>query len=119
MDEPLTPRSAGGVDAAFEDDDPGESGVRVAVEVFHTGAQRVAEDPYRTLTPPYTTVELLVSQRIGRFTVFVNGEDLGDVRQTRWDPLLRHAPGPGGSWTTDEWAPLEGRVLRFGVQASF
>jgi outer membrane receptor for ferrienterochelin and colicins len=119
VDVPLTPKDAGGIDIAFEDDDPGESGFRTALEVFRTGAQRVEEDPYRTFTPPYTTVEVLVSQRIGRFTVFANGEDLTDVRQTRWDPLLRAVPGPGGTWTTDQWAPLEGRVVRLGVQASF
>lgn len=119
VEVPLTPRSEGGVDIAFEDDDPGESGFRTALEVYRTGAQRVEEDPYRTFTPPFTTVEFLVSQRIGRFTVFANAEDLTNVRQTRWDPLLRTSPGPGGTWTTDEWAPLEGRVVRLGVEASF
>ncbi len=119
VDVPLSPRNAGGVDIAWEDDDPGESGFRAAVEVYYTGRQRVEEDPYRTFTPGFTTVDLLLSRRFRRFTVFANGEDLTDVRQTRWDPLLRTSPGQGGRWTTDQWAPLEGRVLNVGIRASF
>lgn len=116
---PLTPRSAGGVDVAWEDDEPGESGLRVAAEVFRTGPQTVEEDPYRGRTPAYTTVDILVSRRVGPFTLFANGENLTDVRQTGWDPLLRGSEGPGGRWTTDEWAPLEGRTVRLGLQVPF
>lgn len=116
---PLDPRNAGGVDIAWEDDDPGESGFRTALEVYYTGRQRVEDDPYRTFTPGYTTVDLLLSKRFRRFTVFANAEDLTDVRQTHWDPLLRPSPGLGGRWTTDEWAPLGGRVLNAGIRARF
>jgi outer membrane receptor for ferrienterochelin and colicins len=115
---PLTPRNAGGVDIAYEEDEPGESGIRVALEVFYTGPQRVEEDPYRTFTPGYTTAEILISKRLGRFLLFGNGENLTNVRQTDWDPLLLPAPGIGGRWTTEEWAPLEGRVVNVGVRAT-
>ncbi len=116
LELPLTPRNAGGVDIAWEED---EAGARVALEVFYTGHQRVEEDPYRTETPGFATVELLAAKRLGRFELFANGENLTDVRQTRWDPLLRPAPGPGGRWTTDEWAPLEGRLLNAGLRVAF
>ncbi len=119
VEVPLTPRNAGGVDAAWEEDEPGESGFRAAVEVFYTGRQRVEDDPYRTLTPAFTTVEVLVSKRFGRVTVFANGDNLTDVRQTGWDSLILPRPGIGGRWTTDEWAPLEGRVFNVGVRATF
>jgi len=119
IEVPLTPKSAGGIDVAWEEDEPGEAGVRMAVEVFYTGRQRVEDDPYRVFTPGFTTVEVLLSKRFGAITVFANGDDLTDVRQTRWDPILRPSPGLGGRWTTDEWAPLEGRTVSLGVRASF
>jgi outer membrane receptor for ferrienterochelin and colicins len=113
---PLTPLNRGGVDVAFEED---ESGVRLAVELYYTGRQRVADDPYRERTPGFVTLEILVSKRMERAEVFLDLENLTDVRQTGWDPLLLPAPGRGGRWTTDQWAPLEGRVARLGVQLSF
>jgi len=45
--------------------------------------------------------------------------NLTDVRQTRWNPLLRPARGADGRWTVDAWAPLEGRVLNGGVRVRF
>ena len=51
--------------------------------------------------------------------LFVNAENLGDVRQTRHDSLLRRAPGADGRWTVDAWAPLDGRVLNGGLRVHF
>lgn len=112
---PLVPRHAGGLDVAFEED---ETGTRVGLEAFYTGRQALADDPYRTVSVPYTTVGLLASQRIGAATVFVNAENLTNVRQTRFDPLLRPARGAAGAWTTEQWAPLDGRVINAGVRVS-
>ena len=64
-------------------------------------------------------VGALVSRRIGRYRLFVNGENLGDVRQTRWDPLLRPTRGVDGRWTVDAWAPLDGRNVNAGVRIAF
>lgn len=115
-DIPLTPRSAGGIDLAWEED---EAGARVALEVFFTGRQRVEDDPYRSFTPTFATVELLAAKKLGRLELFVNAENLTNVRQTHWDPLLRLSPGLGGRWTTDEWAPLEGRLVNAGLRIAF
>jgi outer membrane receptor for ferrienterochelin and colicins len=49
----------------------------------------------------------------------VNAENLGNVRQTRWDPLLRPSRRPDGRWTVDAWAPLDGLVVNGGVRTSF
>jgi len=51
--------------------------------------------------------------------LFLNAENVTDVRQTRYDPLLLPTPGKGGRWTTDEWAPLEGRLVNLGVRIGF
>ena len=112
----LTPRHAAGMDIAFEED---EIGTRVGLEIFYTGRQRVDDDPYRAVSAPYTTFGLLVEQRVGSATLFANGENLTNVRQTRFDPLLLPAQDPTGRWTTPEWAPLEGRMLNAGVRVHF
>lgn len=113
---PLNPRQSAGLDVAWDND---ETGTRIGVEAFYTGAQAVEHDPYRTASRPYATVGVLVSQRIGPALLYLNAENLTDVRQTRYDPLLLATPGEGGRWTTDEWAPLEGRLLNLGVRIGF
>ncbi|MDQ3997195.1 MAG: hypothetical protein M3303_09270 [Gemmatimonadota bacterium] len=34
---------------------------------------------------------------------------------SRWRPR-RPTPGEGGRWTTDAWAPLDGRVINAGLR---
>jgi iron complex outermembrane receptor protein len=51
--------------------------------------------------------------------VFLNAENITDVRQTRWDPLVRPIRAPDGRWTVDAWAPLEGRVINGGIRWEF
>jgi iron complex outermembrane receptor protein len=46
-------------------------------------------------------------------------ENLGDVRQTREDPLVKPVRGADGRWTVDAWARLEGRTLNAGVRWRF
>jgi hypothetical protein len=61
----------------------------------------------------------LTERQFGRFRLFVNGENLTGVRQTRWDPLLRPTRAPDGRWTVDAWAPLEGRNVNGGIRVTF
>lgn len=112
-ESPLVPREAAGLDVAFEED---ESGTRVGFEAFYTGPQALEENPYRTVSRAYTTLGILASQRLGRATVYLNLENLTDVRQTRFDPLLRPTPGEGGRRTVDAWAPLDGRSINAGLR---
>jgi iron complex outermembrane receptor protein len=49
----------------------------------------------------------------------VNFENLTNVRQTRWDPLVLPARGRGGRWTTDAWTELAGRTVNGGVRVGF
>lgn len=113
---PLTPREEAGLDFALEDD---ESGAYVAIEVFYTGRQALADDPYLSVSLPYTTVGLLGSKRVNRATVFLNLDNLTGVRQSRYEPILRPGVGPGGTRTVSQWAPLEGRTVNAGVRYAF
>ena len=67
----------------------------------------------------YVEVGVLGEVRIGDVHLFLNLENLSDVRQTHYDPLLLPAQAPDGRWTTDVWAPLEGRVFNGGVRFEF
>ena len=116
---PLTPRHAAGVVAAVE-----REGVsRLGLEVYYTGRQSLADDPYRTASRPYVIVGLLgeraFATRAGVARLFLNLENLTDVRQTRDDPLLRRTRGPGGRWTTDAWTDLAGFTANGGVRLAF
>lgn len=114
---PLTPNQTGGIDAAW---DWGEHEAwHLGLEWYYTGRQRVDANPYRTETAPYNLYGILFSRRIGRALFFLNGENLANVNQTEWDPLLRPTRGVDGRWTVDAWAPLDGRVINGGVRLSF
>jgi outer membrane receptor for ferrienterochelin and colicins len=111
-DVPLNPRHAGGLTVVWEEEDD----TRLGLELYYTGRQAIADDPYRSVSRPYVFLDALIQQRLGRVVVFLHGENLNDVRQTRFDPLLRQTPGIGGRWTTDVWGPLEGRVINLGCK---
>jgi iron complex outermembrane receptor protein len=112
-DVPLTPRHAAGFDLSYEVE---ETGTRVAVEAFYVGRQALEHDPYADVSRPYTTIGVLVAHRFGRATLFLNCENAGGIRQTQYAPLVLPHQGMGGRWTTDAWAPLEGRVVNGGVR---
>ncbi|HEX6039246.1 TonB-dependent receptor plug domain-containing protein [Longimicrobium sp.] len=109
---PLTPRHQAGIVGMWEAEGAG----RVGVELYYTGRQALDDNPYRADSRPYAVVGLLAEKRVGRARVFVNAENLADARQTRWDPLVLPARSPELRWTTDAWAPLEGRVVNAGVR---
>lgn len=112
---PLNPRHAAGLSAVFER----AQDAIVGFEFYYTGRQSLADNPYRTMSKPYFTIDALIQKQLGRVILFLHGEDLNNLRQTKYDPILRPTPGPGGRWTTDVWAPLEGRVVNFGVRVQY
>jgi len=112
---PLTPRHSAGLVGMWEKADFS----RVGIEWYYTGRQRLEENPYRDSSRPYMVVGALIEKKIGRVRAFVNGENLANVRQTRWDPLIRSTRGVDGRWTVDAWAPLDGRNINGGVRLQF
>jgi outer membrane receptor for ferrienterochelin and colicins len=114
-DVPLTPRQTGGIDVLI---DLG-SGARVGVEAYYTGRQSLEFDPYASTSRPYTMVGVLVAKAIGRFQLYANVENLGNIQQIQYERLLLPTEEAGGRWTTDAWGPLTGRVVNFGVELRF
>ena len=113
----LVPRQTAGVSAVWE-----EEWGKIGLESFFTGRQSlnnpVNPNPYRQVSVPYVIFGALVEWNItDDLSLFINSENLTDVRQTRYDPLLRPQPAPDGRWTTDVWAPLDGRLINGGLRA--
>jgi outer membrane receptor for ferrienterochelin and colicins len=115
QDVELTPGHTAGLVGTWER----ENVARIGLEAYYTGTQRLDDNPYRTQSKPYVLFGFLVEKRFGRFKAYVNAEDLGNIRQTKYDPLLRPTRGPDGRWTTDAWAPLDARVFNGGFRANF
>jgi iron complex outermembrane receptor protein len=111
----LTPQHSAGLVGMWEREDVG----RVGLELYYTGTQRLADNPYATESEPYVIVGLLVERQLGRLRLFVNGENLSGVRQSRWQPLVRPSRAPDGRWTVDAWAPLDGRTVNGGIRLRF
>ncbi|MGE3275516.1 MAG: TonB-dependent receptor [Vicinamibacterales bacterium] len=111
----LTPRHSAGIVGMAESEEVG----RIGVELYFTGAQRLEANPRRARSEAYVVVGLLAERRFGRWSLFVNAENLTDVRQSDWEPLLRAERAIDGRWTVDAWAPLDGRVINGGIRVGF
>jgi iron complex outermembrane receptor protein len=112
---PLTPRHTASLNLLWE---RGAHG-RIGVEAYYTGRQELDKDPHLGSGRPYVLVGALAQRRFGKLLVFVNLENLFNVRQTGYESLLLPERGPGGEWTVDAWAPLDGRVVNGGVRLVF
>jgi outer membrane receptor for ferrienterochelin and colicins len=115
-DVALTPRHAVGVVTTVEQ----EGRSRIGLELYYTGRQRLDGNPYRAESRPYLIVGLMgeraIATRAGTARLFLNLENLTDVRQTRDDRLVLPVRGAGGRWTTDAWTDLAGFTVNGGVR---
>jgi iron complex outermembrane receptor protein len=112
---PLTPRHYAAMDVMWEAEEWGRAGV----ELYYVGQQSLEDNPYRTQGVGQFIFGALLEKRFERFRLFVNAENLGNVRQTSYDPLVRPERHPDGRWTVDAWAPLDGRVINGGIRVFF
>ena len=112
---PLNPRHSAALDILWE-----RGPARTGIELFYTGAQALDDNPYRRRGAPYLMWGALMDFAVSaRTRVFVNAENLSDVRQTTGERLIRRLPDVSGRWTVDAWAPLEGRTLNAGLRVKF
>jgi len=112
---PLTPRHTGGMVAIWEQRDRG----RLGIEIYYTGKQKLDDNPYRSQGRPYVELGFLGEVVVGKAKFFLNLENLLDVRQTKYDRLVRQRQTADGRWTVDAWAPLEGFTVNGGVRLRF
>jgi len=114
-DVPLTPTHYGSLNLIWEREGVGG----VGLEAYAFGRQPIEDDPSLVSSPPYVLIGALARRRFGRLLVFINAENLLDVRQTREEPVVLPARRPDGRWLVDAWAPLDGRVINGGVRVFF
>jgi len=112
---PLTPKHTAGVDLMWER--RGQS--RVGFEAYYTGEQELEDNPYRTRGKSYLELGLMGELILGNVSLFVNAENLLDIRQTDDDPLLLPQRAADGGWTVDAWRPLDGLMVNAGVRIRF
>ncbi|MBE2991462.1 TonB-dependent receptor [Sphingomonas sp. CFBP 13603] len=112
---PLTPRDTAGLTAVWEKRGRG----RLGLEAYYTGRQGLEDNPYRSRSRPYVELGAMGELMLGSVSLFVNAENLLNVRQTRYNPLLLPSRAPDGAWTVDQWASLEGRTINGGVRFRF
>ena len=89
---------------------------RVGIEGIYYGRQSLDDNPYRSFSKPYVYAMAIAMRQFGPLEVVANFENLLDVRQTKYQPLVRPTPTVGGRWTTDVWAPLEGFMANVAVR---
>lgn len=114
-DVPLTPRHTAGLVGMWEDHDRGLLGV----EAYYTGRQPLDDNPYQSEGRRHVHLGVLGEIRRADVSLFLNAENLLNVRQTRYDPLIRTDRAPEGRWTVDAWAPIEGFVVNGGLWIRF
>ena len=113
-DVPLTPRHVTSFNAIWE-----RETWSIGLEAYYTGRQPLDANPYRSEGRAYVLVGGLFQRRFGRVRAFLNLENVGNVRQTRFDPLLLPSRAADGRWTVDAWAPLDGFVANGGLRVTF
>jgi outer membrane receptor for ferrienterochelin and colicins len=89
---------------------------RIGIEGIYYGRQVLDDNPYRSESKPYVYAMAIAMRQFGPVEVVANFENLLDVRQTEYQPLVRPSPAVGGRWTTDVWAPLEGFMANVAVR---
>jgi iron complex outermembrane receptor protein len=81
-------------DGIIEEEEVGQ----VALELSYIGRQALAEDPYRRVSRPYLVLGFLAMKRVGsRATVFLNAENLLDVRLSDYPAAGAAGAGSGGA----------------------
>ena len=114
-EKPLTPRHSAGLVGMWEEHGKG----RIGIEAYYTGTQSLDDNPYRTRSRPYVHLGMLGEIVLGKISLFANAENILDIRQSKYDSLLRPMRAASGEWTVDAWSPLEGRIFNAGVRLRF
>ena len=81
---------------------------------IYTGSQYLSNG---TKVKPYTTFEAFLKIRAGSFDFVANCEDIFDVMQSDYAPLV-YAPFTNPKFS-EVWAPIEGRTINFSVIYSY
>ncbi len=109
----LNPRHSFGVVVVWEKH---KEQLKIGLENYWTGRQRVPRNPFRTTTPSSWITGLIAEKGFGNFRVFINLENIFDTRQTKYEPIFVGDLSAGNIRTLPVYGPLEGRVINAGIR---
>lgn len=109
----LNPRHSFGAVALYENE---RLQMKVGIENYWTGTQRLERNPFRDRSPAYWITGVMSEKSFGRVRFFINFENIFDTRQTRFEPIIVRSPGFGDIRTLPIYAPLEGRAFNAGIR---
>jgi len=112
MPMPLINRHRVGADLMFEK----PHNYRWGIEGTYYGRQTFDDNPYLSESKPYIYTMAIAVKQFGPLEAVANFENLLDIRQTKYQPLVRPTPTVGNRWTTDVWAPLEGFMANVAIR---
>tara|TARA_R110002167_G_scaffold42935_14_gene130057 strand:- start:2715 stop:4799 length:2085 start_codon:yes stop_codon:yes gene_type:complete len=111
----LTPKHSAGFVAMWEQ----HGNFRAGFEAYYTGAQRLTDNPFTDYSKPYWHLGLMGEIAVGKFSWFINLENLLDVKQTDEHAMILPTRAPSGQWTTDIWSRNDGFIVNAGVRVRF
>lgn len=91
-----------------------ESNFKAGIEAYYTGAQFLS-DGFKT--KPYLEVGIFAEKTFGKYSLFINGENLTDIRQSRLSQVVfppHQRPTFGEIYTH-----VEGRIFNGGIKIKF
>ncbi|MFL5742502.1 MAG: TonB-dependent receptor domain-containing protein [Flavisolibacter sp.] len=104
---PLAPKHKLHFDLVYEL----EGSLRIALEAYYTSSQQLHD---ASIGKSYWLTGALIEKSWKQFSLFINCEDLNNVKQTDWGPIY------SGTLTSpdfkDVYAPLEGRTVNGGIK---
>jgi len=111
----LTPKHSAGFVAMWEQ----HGNFRAGFEAYYTGEQRLNDNPFTDYSEPYWHLGLMGEIAVGKFSWFINLENLLNVKQTDEHPMILPSRAPSGQWTTDIWSRNDGFIVNGGVRFKF
>ncbi len=87
---------------------------KAGIEAYFTGRQTLTD---RTRTSSFTEMGIFGEKTFGKFTLFVNAENITDVRQGRYAPVVN--PPHDDPTFAEVWTHLEGRIFNGGIKIRF
>ena len=107
---PLTPRSKLNSALLFEK----EANFKAGVEAYYTGSQFLTD---RSRTKPYWVLGVFGEKTFGKYSLFVNAENVTDTRQSRFGTVV-FPPHPQPTFA-EIYTHTEGRVFNGGIKVKF
>ncbi len=111
----LTPQHSAGLVIMWEE----HGSHLLGFEAYYTGTQHLENNPYRKQSKPYWHLGLLGQITLGKVSLFINAENLLNIRQTKEYPLTLPEQAPSGRWTTDIWSRNDGFTVNAGLRYQF